>query len=413
MPVIRLSRTAVDRLTYNGQSVEYVDSRLIGFGVRINAGNKTYFARVQVTLPDGSRKKVNKSVGRVGVVSFEDAEAAARKILEDAARGITPADRVAEARRLVSEDEAKNITVQQVYEGYCKDKKKLKDSTKVAYLKCLEQTMPDWLDLPIREITGAMVLAKHREIGRRAPGQADNAMRILRALCNYTIDIYDDVEIITRNPVRKLSTRDAWYRLERRTGFIMPDDLPAWFDAVQDLDGLSANYLLLQLFTGARSRSEVAPLTWRAFNFAEGTAYFRTTKSGKPLLVPVAGWMMARLQWQKAEMQGGPDDFVFPSFRESATGHTYGYRKQYASVADKSGVTFSPHDLRRTFLSYCEILRVPVFTQKRLCNHALPKDVTQGYIQYSMEELRKVVEEVAWFVVVAAGVVSPWPRRKD
>ncbi len=408
MPLLRLTRTSVEKLACAGRQEEYFDTKLTGFGVRVNRNSKSYFAQGKISYPDGSRRKFNETIGRVGIMAFDDAWDAAKGILEDAAKGISPADRRREAQVAAAEDEARRITLRQVYYLYIATRKKMKESTKKGYLESLERNVPEWFDRPIREVTGKMIVQKHAELGARAPGQADSLMRIIRALFNYVIDSEeeDSVPIVSRNPVRKLTVLDAWYRLGRRTTYIHPEDLPAWFAAVLELDEFSRNYILLVLFSGAR-RTEAAALKVGDADFVRNVCVFRETKTGKVLEVPVARYVMERI---KAMLPArGPTlkatDFVFPSLgrRKSKSGHIEDLRAQYKKVIERSGVQFTPHDLRRSFESYAEILRVPVFTKKRLCNHALPKDVTEGYIQFPLEDLRNVVEEVADYILTSAG----------
>ena len=67
----------------------------------------------------------------------------------------------------------------------------------------------------------------------------------------------------------------------------------------------------------------------------------------------------------------------------------------------KSGVPFSPHDLRRTFASIVSRLadRLSYYTTKRLLNHRT-SNVTQGYVQFDLEQLRSAMQAVEDFVVL-------------
>jgi len=44
------------------------------------------------------------------------------------------------------------------------------------------------------------------------------------------------------------------------------------------------------------------------------------------------------------------------------------------------------------------------WTQKRLCNHARPQDVTQGYVVLELKSLQLTVERVATFILKHAGL---------
>jgi len=79
-------------------------------------------------------------------------------------------------------------------------------------------------------------------------------------------------------------------------------------------------------------------------------------------------------------------------------------RRQIVNVVAKSGVPFSPHDLRRTFASILSRLgdHLSYYTTKRLLNHRT-SDVTQGYIQFELEQLRCAMRAVEDFVLEQVG----------
>jgi integrase len=79
--------------------------------------------------------------------------------------------------------------------------------------------------------------------------------------------------------------------------------------------------------------------------------------------------------------------------------------RQIVNVVAKSGVPFSPHDLRRTFASIVSRLgdRLSYYTTKRLLNHRT-SDVTQGYIQFDLEQLRSAMQAVEDFALKNVGI---------
>jgi hypothetical protein len=88
-------------------------------------------------------------------------------------------------------------------------------------------------------------------------------------------------------------------------------------------------------------------------------------------------------------------------YRQSATGHRItDPHRQVVNVVAMSGVPFSPHDLRRTFASIVSRLgdRLSYYTTKRLLNHRT-SDVTQGYVQFDLEQLRSAMQAVEDFVL--------------
>ncbi len=63
-------------------------------------------------------------------------------------------------------------------------------------------------------------------------------------------------------------------------------------------------------------------------------------------------------------------------------------------MIEKSGITFSCHDLRRTFITIAESLDIPHYALKRLINHTDGGDVTAGFIVTEVERLRAPTERI-------------------
>ena len=101
--------------------------------------------------------------------------------------------------------------------------------------------------------------------------------------------------------------------------------------------------------------------------------------------------MAASQAWALVAIIGSP--WVFPSTGKK--GHIVETKKFTERVAERSGVEFTLHDLRRTFITIAESLDIPHYALKRLLNHRLSGDVTAGYIVSDMERLRGPVSLVA------------------
>ena len=86
--------------------------------------------------------------------------------------------------------------------------------------------------------------------------------------------------------------------------------------------------------------------------------------------------------------------------------------RQVVNVVAKSGVPFSPHNLRRTFASIVSRLgdRLSYYTTKRLLNDRT-SDVTQGYVQFDLEQLRSAMQAVEDFVLQKVKEQSTHSRR--
>ena len=86
------------------------------------------------------------------------------------------------------------------------------------------------------------------------------------------------------------------------------------------------------------------------------------------------------------------NDFVFPG--KGAGGYIIEPRKQMANVTRFSGVHFTVHDLRRTFITIAEGLDISAYALKRLMNHKMNGDITAGYIVTDVERLRKPMQQI-------------------
>ena len=145
------------------------------------------------------------------------------------------------------------------------------------------------------------------------------------------------------------------------------------------------------LLTGLR-RTEAATLTWDQVDFKEKTLTIADTKNGRVHRLPFSDAIEALLE-RRHEVQESP--FVFPS--DAERGHLSEPRSAIKRVCELSGVTFTLHDLRRTFITAAERLDIPAYALKRLMNHKDPNDVTDGYIIFDVERLRGPIQKITDF----------------
>lgn len=82
-------------------------------------------------------------------------------------------------------------------------------------------------------------------------------------------------------------------------------------------------------------------------------------------------------------------EYVFPG---EHGGRQSDPRPQVLEVTENSGVTFVPHDLRRTFATVAESRDLSWKTVKALLNHKMEDDVTAGYVVSEAERLRAAMQ---------------------
>ncbi len=119
------------------------------------------------------------------------------------------------------------------------------------------------------------------------------------------------------------------------------------------------------------------------------------TKNREPLVLPLSDFLWEMLTTRREASPKSP--WVFPGPGKS--GHLSEPKAAVRQVAESSGISFTPHDLRRTFLTIAEGLDIPAYALKRLANHKTKGDVTAGYIVSDAERLRRPMQAITDHIV--------------
>lgn len=397
----KLTKTCVDRIVFPASGQVFIrDSELQGFALRVTPGAKSFIVEKRV---DGKVKRM--TLGRYPELTVEQARKEAHKLLGKIATGINPIAEKAQAK-------LEGTTLGEAFQDFLKARKSLKPKTVYDYQRLMQVAFPDWQTCPMGGLSKDMVAKRHHQLGeQRGEAYANLAMRFLRALINFAIVQYeapDGSPMLRENPVVRLTQTRAWYRVGRRQSVIKPHQLAAWFEAVQKLkrEGGSkqaqtiADYLLLMLFTGLR-REEAACLRWSQVDLRQRTLVILDTKNREPLMLPLSDYLGELLESRLARAES---EFVFPG--EGRTGHLAEPRKQMQHVMVASGVEFTLHDLRRTFITVAESIDISAYALKRLVNHKMRNDVTAGYIVSDVERLRKPMQDITDTLLRLAGSVQ-------
>jgi integrase len=328
-------------------------------------------------------------------LSAQAARDEARKLLGKLATGVNPA----EEKKL---ERAQGVTLEQAFREFLKARKALSPRTVYDYKRLLDTHLADWKDRPLVSITKDKVQQRHAELGEASgAAQANYAMRFLRSLLNFAMVKYEDGKgrsILSENPVKRLSQARAWYRVDRRTNYIKPQKMKTWFNAVLALeDETVRDYLIFVLLTGLR-RGEAARLKWAWVDLESRSFTVPDTKNKQHHTLPLSDYLFDML---KRRARTG--EYVFPA--PGRAGHVVDPRAQLEAVVERSGVAFTPHDLRRTFATAVNNLErsLSYYSIKRLLNHKT-QDVTAGYIQHDVESLREPMQQVTDYLLKAASV---------
>ncbi len=394
-----------------GRQLLVWDTELRGFGLRISAGGaKSYIMQ----------RRIGKATRRITIGRADDikAEAARRKALAVASQFAEGIDPVIEKRRIA----AQKVTLGDAFDEYIAAPKK-KGGGRGASKKALtirdiskhKVRFSDWLDLPLRDITGAMVKQRHAEIAVTSPAQANLAMRYLRAALNHAIaDSDEDEPILKHNPVDRLNRLNQWAQVKAAKGHIPNDRIAEWVAAVQTgLLGLKhdnelRDALLFLLLTGARLAEVLGSLAddypalrWADVDLKKRLVVFRDTKNRTDHELPL-GEALAKLLANRKKV-AGPVHVFSDADGNSPTD----LRSAYHRISKATGINVTAHDLRRTFATAASRLDISAYKLKRLTNHISGGDVTAGYVQVTTEDLRDAMQRIEDYLL------SPDRRQDD
>ncbi len=402
MPTQKLTQRFVDALPPSEKLTLYFDESMKGFGVYTTANAKTYFIQARV---NGKEKK--RSIGKASLMKLDAARTEAREILALMAKGVDPVEEE-KKHQLCS------MTLSQAFERYCSTRS-LKAGTIATYKKFFRLYLSDWLSKPVSEISKDNVAARHKLISlEHGEVAANNTLVTFRAIYNFVHSLSDGS--IPDNPVKRLSQTRQWNKVTRRTNFIKPNELQAWYAAVMQIENpYVRDYLLLTICTGLR-KMEGLTLKWADVDMRDRSFTVQDTKNGNPHTMPMSNFLYVLFQRLYAIRS---NDYVF--YGEGKAGHLVEPHKQLVFIEYKTklllnsvqsqeeldrkiaeqpdaivpGVKFCMHDLRRTFITVAESTEISYASLQKLLNHSSGNSVTSGYIQITTDRLREPMERIS------------------
>jgi integrase len=179
------------------------------------------------------------------------------------------------------------------------------------------------------------------------------------------------------------------YREKSRDRFIQPDELPRFFQAVQEEENTTArDYIWISLLTGAR-KGNVLSMKWEDINFARREWRIPETKNGEPVTMALSDKAMEIL----LERQKTADSvYVFPSDRGSHL-HFKDPKKAWARILKRARIEdLRLHDLRRTLGSYQAITGASLAIIGKSLGHKTSK-ATEVYARMNLDPVRASVEK--------------------
>lgn len=392
---VKLTKTFIDQLELT--PAIYRDSDLIGFAIRVNNTCKTYIVEKKVL-----GRTVRSTIGLQGNLTLAQARHIARYKLALMAQGINPNE---VKRKIIAEEKLKldllkiKPTLKQAFEHYLLYKT-LKPRTIKDYTMVVDNYLKDWNDITLDKISRSMIQAKHSELSQRSMAQANMAMRVFRAIYNYSVEHYrneNNRSILDQdNPINTLNAKKAWNKIRSRKTYIHQDQLPEWIKAVfeykdrgQQLE-TNRDFLLTLILTGFR-REECESLTWSSIDLKYGRITLIDEKYREPYTLPMGDFLFTLMTKRYAQ---ATNEWVFPSAK-STSGHIVNISKVRQKINKSCGIEFSFHDLRRTFNAIAKKLDYEQYTINRLLNDKNDdRDRTRDFVQVSDRKLREAMNTI-------------------
>ena len=390
MPLLKITQSSIKSIPSPQSSQTYHwDTCLTGFGICVNRKTSSFVVQARM-----NGKTIRHTIGRCNVFTLDQARTEARKFLYQISTGINPIKKI-------KEEKLKKVTLQSAFIDYLAARKDLKPRTIKDYKYCTNRYFDDWKDRPLLSISKSMASLRHAKLGQSSKAQANYAMRILRAVFNFAMAAYDDhggMPIIPHNPVNILSQTRAWYKVARKRTWINRNQLPALFNGINSLKETQRDFLTILIFTGLRPWSEAARMEWEWIDFQSKTFCIPDTKNSTPHTLPMGIYIHELLERRKGKTKS---KYVFPLRKNR---HIREPLYELKKVIHISGIKFCLYDLRRTFVTIAESLDLSYYSVKRLLNHKISGDVTEGYIVTDPERLRKPIQKIEDYILRHSGI---------
>jgi integrase len=330
--LLRLTENSIREIKSPGKGATiFYDDTLAGFGVRVSEGGTKSFV-----LTHGPRRK-RETIGRVGIISIQDARAEAKRRL---------------AEYTLGKKAIKPIRWEDAVEEYLVEvRPHLKPRTYDDY----EYYLGHYLRYGQTKLT-ALSPSEIRETIERlsnTPAVKHRVFGVLRAFLGWAYRAH----YVDHSPLARMKAPPPSRSRERILNDI---EIKAIWRALDD--DIYGRIVKLLLLTGQR-RGEIAALAGSMIGTDTITLPSENTKNGRQHVIPL-GTMAASVLGRERL----PRTLYFPA--RGKTTPFNGFSKAKYELDERCGVSdWTLHDLRRTFASGLASLGVPLHVIERLLNH--------------------------------------------
>jgi integrase len=256
-----------------------------------------------------------------------------------------------------------------------------------------------FMGLPLMELTAPVIEAWADNEAKTRPSAARLAWRCLKAFLGWCAEQPEYAALVSdKNPAKTKKSREALGKPREKKDALLKEQLPAWFDAVLQIQNpVIAAYLQTLLMTGARA-GEVLGLRWTDINTKWRGMTIKDKVEGLRVIpyTPYIASLLATLPRR--------NEFVFSSAMAAGGTLVIPRNPHHAAcaVAGIDGLTI--HGLRRSFKSLTEWLEVPVGVVAQIQGHKPSATAEKHYTVRPLDMLRVHHEKIEAWILEQAGV---------
>ena len=371
----RLTKRTVDAILPTGTDHFIWDQQLSGFGVRISPkGQKSFLVQYR---HQGRTQRMR--LGRLGLITVDEARRKARILLGEAEAGKNPA--------LAASSKRKAPKLSEVSERFVNEhvKTRLKAGTQQNYISVLNNyILPAIGHKRITDITLEDLSALHTSLSHK-PTQANRSVLVMSKLLNLSEQW--GLRTMGSNPCRHIQL----FKDKKRNRFLDKTELKrlwqtldeAYAEGMADLYAINAYKLLI--LTGCRL-GEIQTLKW---SYIRGNRVeFPDSKTGYKRLPLNAAAMEILRQTPKQE----GNTYVICGDKKGA--HIVNLQKSWRRIREKAGLDdLRIHDLRHTFASQAVMNGTPLALVSKLLGHK-KITTTMRYAHLADSELLEASEGI-------------------
>ena len=389
----------------------------LGLAIRATInGAKSYVFQAKV-----KSKSMRFTIGSIKTWSISDAQVEARRLQVLIDKGYDPRHVKAEMEAAQkestitkkSQQTRESVTLAIAWNEYIEDRKSSwsdshyrdhivsmhlgGDTRRRSDKKTIPGTLASLANIRLVDLTPERIEEWAEVEARKRPTRARLSLGLLKAFLNWCAWHSTYKLIVTTNAAQSKSAKEKLGKANVKNDVLQREQLPAWFEAVRQIQNpVISAYLQTLLLTGTR-REELAKLRWDDIDFQWNSLTIKDKVEDQRIipLTPYVAHLLSSLPRR--------NEWVFSS-PTAATGRLIAPRVAHNKACDIAGLNMTLHGLRRSFATLSEWVEVPGGISAQIQGHKPQGVREQNYIRRPLDLLRKWHCAIEEWILKEAGI---------